>query len=131
LMAFQPGSSVWAPQSFFNSLLTLSISRLPHQPFHSRQQWKQASIIFISKSLPPKQHADFRLISITPVLTRIMVKAIVHEFLYLTFLSPLQLYLSLTNLHSVLPALHVRQVYPCSTPLQTCSSPIHQLQSFS
>jgi len=35
LMAFQPGSSVWAPQSFFNPLLTFSISRLPHQPFHS------------------------------------------------------------------------------------------------
>jgi hypothetical protein len=52
------------------------------------QQWKQASIIPIPKSLPPKQHADFRPISITPVLTRIMEKTVVREFLYPTFLSP-------------------------------------------
>ena len=54
-------------------------------------QWKQASIIPIGlpKTLPPKQHADFRPISITQVLTRIMEKTVVRHFLYPTFLAPL------------------------------------------
>ena len=60
--------------------LSLATSTIP-------QQWKQASIIPIPKSLPPKQHADFRPISITPVLTRIMEKTVVREFLYPNFLS--------------------------------------------
>ena len=42
----------------------------------------------MSKTLPPKQHSDFRPISITPVLTRIMEKTVVRHFLYPTFLAP-------------------------------------------
>jgi len=104
-MASKPVSSVWAPQSFFNTLLylfnhSLATSTIP-------QQWKQASIKPIPKSLPYKHHADLRPISITPisitpisitpisitpisitsVLTRIMEKTVVREFLYLTLLS--------------------------------------------
>jgi len=55
---------------------------------HSAQQWKQATMIPIRKSLPAKQHADLRPISITPVLTRIMEKTLVRNFLYPTLLSP-------------------------------------------
>jgi len=51
------------------------------------QLWKQSSIILIPKSLPPKQHADFQPISITPVLTRIIEKTVVLEFLYPILLS--------------------------------------------
>ena len=36
-------------------------------------QWKQACIRPIQKVPAPKQHADFRPISITPVLTRVML----------------------------------------------------------
>jgi hypothetical protein len=51
-------------------------------------QWKQAKIQPIPKLLPPKQHADFRPISITPVLTRAMERTVVSRFLYPAFLSP-------------------------------------------
>ena len=61
--------------------LSLTTSTVP-------QQWKKASIIPIPKVTQPKQHADFRPISITPVLTRIMEKTIVRHFLYPALLSP-------------------------------------------
>ena len=52
------------------------------------QQWKQACIRPIPKVSSPTQHADFRPISITPVLTRVMEKIFVRRFLYPAFLSP-------------------------------------------
>jgi hypothetical protein len=52
------------------------------------QQWKQATIRPIPKVNPPKQHADFRPISITPVLTRIMERTVVHSFIYPALLLP-------------------------------------------
>ena len=52
------------------------------------QQWKQASIIPIPKTLPTKQLADFRPISITPVLTRIMEKTVVRHFIYPAIQAP-------------------------------------------
>ena len=61
--------------------LSLSTSTVP-------QQWKQASIRPLPKVAAPKQHADFRPISITPVLTRVMERTIVTKFLYPAFLSP-------------------------------------------
>jgi Reverse transcriptase (RNA-dependent DNA polymerase)/Endonuclease/Exonuclease/phosphatase family len=61
--------------------LSLSTSTVP-------QQWKTASILPIPKVHPPKKHADFRPISITPVLTRVMERTIVHHFLYPAFLFP-------------------------------------------
>lgn len=51
-------------------------------------QWKQASIRPVPKMSGPKAHADFRPISITPVLTRIMEKTVVRSFLYPAFLTP-------------------------------------------
>jgi len=44
------------------------------------QQWKQAMIRPIPKVNTPTQHADFRPISITPVLTRIMERTVVSIF---------------------------------------------------
>ncbi len=52
------------------------------------KQWKQASILPIPKVSAPTQHSDFRPISITPVLTRIMERTVVSQFLYSAFLSP-------------------------------------------
>jgi hypothetical protein len=51
-------------------------------------QWKQAFIRHIAKFSTPSQPTDFRPISITPVLTRIMEGTVVQRFLYPAFLSP-------------------------------------------
>jgi len=50
----------------------------------------------------PKAHADFRPISITPVLTRIMEKTVVRSFLYPAFLTP-PAPLSLQDQHAFRP----------------------------
>jgi hypothetical protein len=60
--------------------LSLATSTVP-------QQWKQAYIRPIPKIATPKQHADFRPISITPVLTRMMERTIVRQFIYPAFFS--------------------------------------------
>jgi len=52
------------------------------------RQWKQASIRPIPKVPAPSGHADFRPISITPVLTRLVEKTVVRSFLYPAFLKP-------------------------------------------
>jgi len=62
---------------------SLSTSTVP-------QQWKRACIRPTPKVSAPTRHADFRPISITPVLTRVMEKSVVHRFLYPAFLSPPQ-----------------------------------------
>ena len=49
---------------------------------------KQAYIKPVPKVTHPKALADFRPISITPVLTRIMERLIVTQFLYAAFTSP-------------------------------------------
>ena len=51
-------------------------------------QWKQALICPVPKVATPTNHSDFRPISITPVLTRIMERIIVKEFLYPALLTP-------------------------------------------
>ena len=51
-------------------------------------QWKTASIRPIQKVTSPKVLADFRPISITPVLTRIMERIIVRQILYPALLTP-------------------------------------------
>ena len=61
--------------------LTLNTSTVP-------SQWKQACIRPIQKFPAPKQHADFRPISITPVLTRVMERLVVRQYLYPALLSP-------------------------------------------
>jgi len=52
------------------------------------QQWKQAIIRPIPKVNPPKQHADFRPISSTPILIRFMERTVVHSFIYPAILLP-------------------------------------------
>ena len=44
-------------------------------------EWKQASIRPIPKVAVPKQHVDFRPISITPILTRIIERTVVQSYL--------------------------------------------------
>ena len=51
-------------------------------------QWKQALICPVPKVATPTNHSDFRPISITPVLTRIMERIVVKEFLYPALLTP-------------------------------------------
>jgi len=52
------------------------------------QQWKSASIRPLPKVNAPKAHSDFRPISITPVLSRIMERTVVRHFLYPALLNP-------------------------------------------
>ena len=52
------------------------------------QQWKEASIPPVPKIAIPTQHSDFRPISITPILTRMMERTVVRTFLYPAFLAP-------------------------------------------
>jgi len=52
------------------------------------RQWKQASIRPIPKVPAPSGHADFRPISITPVLIRLVEKTVVRSFLYPAFFKP-------------------------------------------
>jgi len=55
--------------------LSLSTSTVP-------RQWKQAWIRSVAKVVVPTQHADFRPISITPVLTRIIERTVVQSYIY-------------------------------------------------
>ena len=61
--------------------LSLVASSVPHQ-------WKEACIRPIPKVPAPQQPADFRPISITSILTRMMERAVVRSFLYPAFLKP-------------------------------------------
>ena len=51
-------------------------------------QWKKASILPIAKISVPQTPADFRPISITPVLSRILERIVVKEFIYPSLQSP-------------------------------------------
>ena len=69
------------------------------------QQWKQASIQPIPKVLPPKQHADFRLISITQILTRSRENTVVRHFVYPALLLSPPALSSMTSLLSTTAAI--------------------------
>jgi hypothetical protein len=49
-------------------------------------QWKTACIIPVPKVAVPTLHSDFRPISITPVLTRMMERTVTSHFLYPSFI---------------------------------------------
>jgi len=51
-------------------------------------QWKTAYIRPIPKVPTPSGHADFCPIPVTPVLTRVMEKILVRQFLYPSFITP-------------------------------------------
>jgi len=61
--------------------LSLSNSIVP-------QQWKQASICPVPKVATPTSHSDFRPISITLVLSWIIERIVVREFIYLALVTP-------------------------------------------
>ena len=54
--------------------LSLATSSVP-------QQWKQVSICPVNKIPVPKTHSDFRPISITPVLTRVIERIVVRDYI--------------------------------------------------
>jgi len=51
-------------------------------------QWKLAWIRPIPKLSAPAQHSDYRPISITPVLTRILERLVVRQYIYQAILKP-------------------------------------------
>ena len=61
--------------------LSLQTSTVP-------QQWKEARIRPVPKVAAPAEHSDFRPISVTPILTRPMERAVVRDFLYPAFHTP-------------------------------------------
>ena len=61
--------------------LSLQTSTVP-------QQWKEARIRPVPKVAAPVQHSDFRPISVTPILTRMMERAVVRDYIYPAFLTP-------------------------------------------
>ena len=62
--------------------LSLQTSTVP-------RQWKEARIRPVPKvAAPTVQHSDYRPISVTPILTRMMERAVVRRFLYPAFLTP-------------------------------------------
>ena len=52
------------------------------------RQWKSACILPLQKIPQPNTCSDFRPISITPVLSRMMERIIVQKFIYPSLLSP-------------------------------------------
>ena len=79
-------------------LVNLSISTST-VPLH----WKRARICPVPKTSGPTQPSDFRPISVTPVLSRITEKIIVHDFLYPALNSPLST-LSFTDQYAFRPS---------------------------
>ena len=77
------GAPVFCRQITVLFNLSVATSAIP-------RQWKQANIRPIPIVVAPKQHANFRPISITLVLTRITERTVVQAFLYLAFFSPPQ-----------------------------------------
>lgn len=61
--------------------LSLSSSVVP-------TQWKKASILPIAKVHPPSTLSDYRPISITPVLSRMLERIVVKDYIYPSFQSP-------------------------------------------
>jgi hypothetical protein len=61
--------------------LSLLTSKVP-------QQWKQARIRPTPKTMNPRQAADYRPISITPILTRLTERIVVRRYIYPSLLTP-------------------------------------------
>jgi len=52
------------------------------------RQWKEARIRPMPKVSAPKQHTDYRPISITPIMSRLMERTVIRTFFYPAFLNP-------------------------------------------
>ena len=103
---FQRGFLGWELRSSINQSLVSSIYPLSPPPPH-----KRAAIMPVPKKSAPKEHADFRLISITPVFTRILERIIVHKFIHQLCSLPQQLYHSNISTQSAKLALQVHFSY--------------------
>jgi hypothetical protein len=72
---------------------SLSTSTVP-------SQWKQAWIQPVSKVVAPTQPSDYRPISITPILTRVMERMVVTQYIYPSLLAPPAALISQISSHS-------------------------------
>jgi len=81
----QRGSSAGAPAFYkpITRLFNMSIesSIIPHQ-------WKHAVICPVPKIASPHEESDYRPISITPVLSRLLERIVVRQFLYPAIITP-------------------------------------------
>jgi len=80
-MVFASGGSsiLWATGPLFNKSIATSMIL---------KQWKIATITPVPKIARPWEHADFRPISVTSVLSRALERIIVREFIYPALLEP-------------------------------------------
>jgi len=78
----------------------------------------------------PTQHSDFRPISITPILTRMMERTVVRTFLYPALLAPPPSLTFQINLLSAPLVPHLLPSFPFSTPSPACSKPTHMSLSY-
>ena len=92
--------------------LSLQTSTVP-------QQWKEARIRPVPKVSAPVQHSDFRPISVTPILTRMMERVVVRDYLYPALLTPPPSHFQ-TNLHFALPGLRQLLSSHYSVQLHIC-----------
>jgi len=94
--------------------LSLSFAFIP-------PHWKRAWISPVPKITNPKVHADFRPISITPILGRIMERLVVRSYLYPAFISHTSETLTFTDsLPSIPPDPLLLPSSGFSTPLPSC-----------
>jgi hypothetical protein len=92
-------------------------------------QWKEACITPIPKVSCPQQPSDFRPISITPILSRLMERTVVRSVLYPTFLkSPHNL--SFSDQYAFHPTGSTTAAIVSYLLSPTCNSPIHMSSSF-
>jgi len=83
------------------------------------QQWKEVRIRPVPKVSAPVQHSDFRPISVTPILTRMMERVVVRDYLYPALLTPPPSHFQ-TNLHFALPGLRQLLSSHYSVQLHIC-----------
>ena len=63
-------------------------TEIPFTWFNTAKQWKKACITPIPKVTQPAKASDYRPISITPVLSRMLEKHLVKTFIYPAFQQP-------------------------------------------
>jgi len=89
---------------------------------HPTAEAKGAAITPMPNISAPKEHADFRPISITPVLTRISEGIIVNQFIYPAIFTPQQLYHLKISTHSAQLALQLHSNNIFLTVLHTVTN---------
>ena len=92
----RPGALLFYKLLTYLFNLSLATSSVP-------DQWKQVFICPVNKAPVPKTDSDFRPISITPVLTRVIERLVVKNYIYPALLNPLHL-LSFTDQFAFRPS---------------------------